>query len=216
MDRERIVAVFGSPRRNGNTATLLEAAVEGASEAGARVDRLVLRDLKIAPCLEIYGCRIDGECRIRDDFQSVRARMLAAGGIMLASPIFYYAVSAQVKTLMDRFHSLWVKRHGVEQASAGSRPRRRGLFIAAGATRGPRLFEGALLSVRCFFDTLDCDLWKSLLHRGLEHEDEARERPELLAEARQAGAQLARLLREGVAGAGGDRRTRETDYEPSF
>ncbi|MEJ5359361.1 MAG: flavodoxin family protein [Desulfobacterales bacterium] len=210
MDPERIVAVFGSPRRRGNTAALLEAAVEGAREAGARVDPIVLRDLKIAPCLEIYGCRIDGECRIQDDFQSVRARVLAAGGIMLASPIFYYAVSAQVKILMDRFHSLWVKRHWVERAAGGPRLRRRGLFIAAGATRGPRLFEGALLSVRCFFDTLDCDLWKSLLYRGLDHEDEARGRPELLAEAQQAGAALARLLRE--RGPGGE--TQPTGENP--
>lgn len=197
MDPDRIVAVFGSPRRRGNTATLLEAAVEGALSVGARVDRLVLRDLKIAPCLEIYGCRVDGECRIRDDFQAARDRILEAGGIMLASPIFYYAVSAQVKILMDRCHSLWVKRRWVEKAEAAApRPRRRGLFVAAGATRGRRLFEGALLSVRCFFDTLDCDLWKSLLYRELEHEGEAAARPELLAEARRAGAELARLLRE--------------------
>ncbi len=53
---QNIIAVYGSPRRHGNTATLLDAAVEGARDAGARVEKIVLRDLKISPCLVIYGC----------------------------------------------------------------------------------------------------------------------------------------------------------------
>ena len=65
-----IVAVYGSPRRKGNTSALLKKAVEGARDAGAEVDEIVLRDYKISPCLEIYGCKKDGECAIQDDFQS--------------------------------------------------------------------------------------------------------------------------------------------------
>jgi len=52
-----LLAIYGSPRRRGNTATLLNAAVEGARDAGAGVETVVLRDLKISPCLEIYGCK---------------------------------------------------------------------------------------------------------------------------------------------------------------
>ncbi len=152
MDKLRIVAIFGSPRRNGNTARLLDQAVAGAREAGAEVETIVLRDLKLSPCLEIYSCRSNGECRIRDDFQGVRDRVLACGGLMLASPIFYYAVTAHTKILMDRFHSQWVKKNrAVAPPAPLTAVRRKGLFISAGATRGKKLFEGTLLSVRYFF-----------------------------------------------------------------
>jgi multimeric flavodoxin WrbA len=201
MDTPRIVALFGSPRRRGNTATLLRQATAGARDAGAQVDEIALRDLKMSACLEIYSCRHDGECRIRDDFQGVRDRILACDGLMLASPIFYYTVSAHTKILMDRFHSLWVKKNW---ASADPNPapavRRKGLFISAGATRGKRLFDGTLLSVRYFFDTLDMDLWKALLYRGLENEGEVDAHPDYLNETYQAGRGLAEALRETAPG----------------
>jgi multimeric flavodoxin WrbA len=195
VDRNRIVAVYGSPRRRGNTATLMKAAVAGARAAGAAVDEIVLRDLKVSPCLEIYSCREGGECRIRDDFQEVRDRELGAAALMLASPIFYYAVSAHTKILMDRFHSLWVKRAWADPPQSPPAERRKGMFISTGATRGRRLFEGTLLSVRYFFDTLDMDLWRALLYRGLEGETDVLGHPDYLAEAETAGSDLARALR---------------------
>jgi multimeric flavodoxin WrbA len=195
VDRNLIVAIYGSPRRRGNTATLMQAAVSGARDAGAQVDEIVLRDLKMSPCLEIYSCRENGECRIRDDFQPVRERVLTAAGLMLASPIFYYAVSAHTKILMDRFHSLWVKRAWVDPARARPAGRRKGLFISTGATQGRRLFEGTLLSVRYFFETLDMDLWRALLYRGLEGAADVLEHPDYLAEAGRAGGDLARAIR---------------------
>jgi len=206
MEPPRIVALYGSPRRHGNTATLLKQAVAGARDAGALVEEFVLRDLKLSACLEIYSCRQDGECRIRDDFQKVREEVLASAGLMLASPIFYYAVSAHTKILMDRFHSLWVKKHWVD-ANRSPDPglRRKGLFISAGATRGKRLFDGTLLSVRYFFDTLDMDLWKALLYRGLEHEGEVDAHPDYLNETYHAGRELAEALRT-TAAANGERR----------
>lgn len=206
MGTARIVAIYGSPRRRGNTATLLRQAVAGARDAGAQVDEIVLRDLKMSACLEIYSCKQDGECRIRDDFQRVRDQVLACDGLMLASPIFYYAVSAHTKILMDRFHSLWVKKHWV--TADGVPPpavRRKGLFISAGATRGRRLFDGTLLSVRYFFDTLDMDLWKALLYRGLEHEGEVDAHPDYLNETYRAGRELAEALRAAAAASGASR-----------
>jgi multimeric flavodoxin WrbA len=197
MEPQRIVALYGSPRRRGNTATLLRQAVAGARDAGAQVEEIVLRDLKMSACLEIYSCKQDGECRIRDDFQRVREAVLACAGLMLASPIFYYAVSAHTKILMDRFHSLWVKRVWVDSGRVPAPDaRRKGLFISAGATRGKRLFDGALLSVRYFFDTLDMDLWRALLYRGLEDEGETQTHPDYLNEAYQSGRELAEVLRK--------------------
>ena len=88
----RIVAVYGSPRRDGNTAHLLKKAVQGAKKEGALVEEFVLRDLDISPCLEIYACKNTGRCVIKDDFQHIYDHLLDCRGVMLASPIFFYTV----------------------------------------------------------------------------------------------------------------------------
>jgi multimeric flavodoxin WrbA len=190
-----ILAVYGSPRRRGNTATLLDAAVEGARDEGARVEKIVLRDLKISPCLEIYGCKSEGECAIRDDFQGVRDKFLAARGVMLASPIFFYAVSGHTKALMDRFQSLWVKKHWIDNIPTGKPTHtKKGLFISVGATRGKKLFEGATLSIRYFFDVLDISLFKTLTYRQIDLEGDIENHPEYIREAYDAGRALAEAL----------------------
>jgi multimeric flavodoxin WrbA len=187
----KITAIYGSPRRRGNTSTLLKRAVKGAQEAGAQVEEVVLRSLKMSPCNENYGCKKDGRCVIKDDFQQVVDLMLDSKGIMLASPIFFYAVSAHTKILMDRCQSLWVKKYWIDKVPYGQwEPKRKGLFISVGATRGKKLFEGTLLSVKYFFDVLDTELWRSLLYRGLDFGKDVEKYPEYLDEAYQSGKEL--------------------------
>ena len=193
----KMLAIYGSPRRKGNTALLLKKAVEGAVEAGAEVEEIVLRDLKMSPCLEIYGCKKNGRCVIQDDFQEVYDKALACQGLMLASPIFFYTVSAHTKTLMERFQSLWVKKYWIDKAPFGQREfTRKGLFISVGATKGKRLFEGTLLTVRYFFEVLDMELWRSLLYRSLDFEGDVLKYPEYLEEAYKAGIELAHSIKE--------------------
>ena len=192
----QILAIYGSPRRRGNTATLLKHAVQGAVDAGAYVDEIVLRDLKISPCLEIYACKKDGRCAIKDDFQQVVDQILMAKGLILASPIFFYTVSAHTKILMDRCQSLWVKKYWIDKVPFGKwEPKRKGIFISAGATKGKKLFEGALLTVKYFFDTLDTELYRSLLFRRLDFEEDILKHPDYLEEAYEAGSALAEMIR---------------------
>jgi len=188
----KILAIYGSPRREGNTSLLLQQAVAGARQAGAEVEEVVLRDLRMSPCLELYGCKKDGRCIIRDDFQRVYDQLLACQALMLASPIFFYTVSAHTKILMDRCQSLWVKKYWIDQVPFGQGEiKRKGLFISAGATGGKRLFDGTLLSIRYFFDVLDMELWHALLYRRLDFEGDVLRHPEYLDEAFQAGEALA-------------------------
>lgn len=191
----KILAIYGSPRRKGNTSTLLDRAAQGALEAGAQVEKVALCDLNISPCLEIYGCRETGACVIQDDFQRVYDQMMACQGLALASPIFFYTVSAQTKILMDRCQSLWVKKHWIDKVPYGqSTLKRKGLFISAGATKGKRLFEGTLLTVKYFFEVLDTELWRTLLYRGLDFEGDVLKHPEYLDEAYRAGQELASAI----------------------
>ena len=154
-----IISVYGSPRRKGNTAILMKEAVRGARDAGAAVEEFVLRDLKISPCLEIYACKEQGECAIKDDFQMLRDKILSAKGLIIASPVFFYSVSAHTKIMMDRFQSLWVRKYWIDKMPYDQRVfKRKGLFISVGATQGKMLFDGVVLSMKYFFDTLDMAL----------------------------------------------------------
>lgn len=192
---EKILAVYGSPRRKGNTALLLKQAVQGARDAGAEVDEVILRDLKMSPCLEIYGCKETGKCVIQDDFQKICDQLQTCGGLMLASPIFFYTVSAHTKILMDRCQSLWVKKYWIDKVPFGRwEVKRQGLFISVGATKGKKLFDGTLHTVRYFFDVLDMQLWRSLLYRGLDFEGDVLKHPEYLQEAYQAGKELVQAV----------------------
>ena len=191
----QIVAIYGSPRRRGNTATLLKHAVQGAVDAGAQVNEIILRDLKMSPCLEIYACKKEGRCAIKDDFHQVVDQILSAKGLILASPIFFYTVSAHTKILMDRCQSLWVKKYWIDKVPFGQWvPKRKGLFISVGATKGKKLFDGTLLTVKYFFDVLDMELFRSLLYRGLDFEGDVLKYPEYLEEAYEAGKALARAI----------------------
>jgi multimeric flavodoxin WrbA len=195
MSTPHIVAINGSPRRDGNTATLIKQAVQGAREAGVSVEEINLRDYKISPCLEIYNCIKSGKCAIKDDFPAILDKIEACDAIILGSPIFFYTVSAHTKIFMDRCQSLWVRKYWIQKREYGTvEGGRKGLFISVGATQGKKLFTGALLTVRYFFDVLDVHPWDKVLCRGLDHKGEAQKNIEYMENARAAGTKLARSL----------------------
>ena len=205
----RIAALYGSPRRNGNTSALMRQAVEGARQAGASIDEIQLRDLRISPCLEIYGCKTSGRCIINDEFHEVLDKVTSSDAIMLSSPIFFYTVSSHTKIFMDRCQSQWVRTYWLEKSHKPDRPLgKKGLFISVGATHGKKLFDGALLTVRYFLNALDTELWKSLLYRGLDAESDILRHPEYLDEAYAAGRTLAELIsgKKDVIGGAPDKR----------
>lgn len=199
-----ILAVYGSPRREGNSSLLLKSAVRGAREAGSMVEEVWLRDLKMSPCLETYGCMKEGRCVILDDFQWMYDWLVECDALMLASPIFFYTVSAHTKILMDRCQSFWVRKYCLErkETPGAESARRLGLFISVGATGGKKLFEGALLTVRYFFDVLDVALWRTLLYRGLDLQGDVLKHPEYLEEAFEAGGLLSVAVLEKITEVG--------------
>jgi len=195
----KILAIYGSPRRKGNTSELLKRSAQGATESGAQIEEIFLRDLKISPCLELYGCKKTGRCVINDDFQNVYDKILSSHGIILASPIFFYMVSAHTKILMDRCQSLWVKKYWLKNMPIENKSNtKKALFISVGATRGKRLFDGVLLGVRYFFDAIDVELWKSILYRGLDLEGDVLNHPDYLEEAYSSGKELVNIVQDSL------------------
>lgn len=187
----KVLGLFGSPRKGGNTEILLEEALKGAEKAGAEIERLYLTDLDVTPCRECHGCDETGTCVILDDMQKVYPKLLEADLIILASPIFFYGVTAWAKALIDRSQALWAKKYLVNDPSMGKGgKRRKGFFISVAATKGQKVFEGAILTVKYFFDALNTEYTGELLYRGVDGKGEILKHPKALEQAREAGRKL--------------------------
>ncbi len=184
----RILAIMGSPRIKGNSDLLLDEAIAGAQEAGAETEKIIVAKLKIEPCQEYYGCLKDGRCVIHDDMDPIYAKILAADAIIVASPIFFYTVSAQLMPLISRCQALWAKKYVLKDMDI---PVRKGAFIAVGATKGEKLFDGPKLTIHYFFQAINVELSDELLIRGVDKRGEIKDHPEHLAAARELGKRLA-------------------------
>ncbi len=185
----KVLSVLGSPRRGGNTEILLDEALRGASDHGGSCEKVVLRDLKITPCLEIYKCAKDGVCAIKDDMQDLFPKIEQAQRLIIASPIFFYTVSAWTKAMIDRCQSLWAKKY-ILKLPVSPVADRKGAFISVAATRGKKLFDGVRLTVRYFFDAIDVAYSDELLVRGADGKGEVRDQPEALEAAYDLGRRL--------------------------
>ncbi|HUX47669.1 MAG TPA: flavodoxin family protein [Dehalococcoidia bacterium] len=192
----KVLGIMGSPRRQGNTELLLDKAMEGAVEARAEVEKVLVSKLKISPCLEIYACRKDGNCAIRDDMQSLYKKLLEADHIIFASPIFFYGITSHAKAIVDRCQALWIRRYVLDMGGEDERERR-GVFISVGATRGKKLFDGAVLTVKYFFDAVGVKYSGDLLVRGIDNKGQIEENPAALENAFRLGQELVRGSRDG-------------------
>lgn len=103
---KNILILIGSPRRNGNTEALVNAFTEGAATAGHHIDKLLLSNLNIHCCLGCDYCtRNQGKCIQRDDMEIVYTKMRKSDVVVFASPLYYWGLSAQLKTVIDRFYA---------------------------------------------------------------------------------------------------------------
>jgi multimeric flavodoxin WrbA len=143
----KIIVVIGSPRRKGNSATLARQVASGATEAGAQVETFFLHALDIQPCTACDACRkkLKNDCVIKDDMKILYPKMMAADAIVIASPIYWFTMSAQTKLFMDRWYALGGddgyalagKKFGVVLAYADADP------FASGAVNALRTFQDA-------------------------------------------------------------------------
>lgn len=122
----KIVGIQSSPRgKHSNTLKLLNAALEGAAESGADVESIDIAKMKINYCIACDLCHETGVCTIKDDFEVVLEKLLAADGIIVSSPNYITNVTAQLKTIFDRsplvvHEQLFDGKYGLSLTTAGS------------------------------------------------------------------------------------------------
>jgi multimeric flavodoxin WrbA len=108
MKEKKVLVLLGSPRKKGNSAILAEQIGKGARSGKAGVETIYLNGKKIAPCQACMGCQKKGSkgCSIKDDMQKIYPKLLEADAWVIASPVYWFNMSAQTKICMDRWFAL--------------------------------------------------------------------------------------------------------------
>ena len=184
-----ILGINGSPRIGGNTDLLLDKALAGAAEAGARTEKIMLNELLFRACQECEIMSDDGTCLVRDQLQPVYQKVFASQGIILASPIFFGSVSAQLKMLIDRYQCAWRAKYLLHK-NPFKEPKY-GAFISVEASQREDFFANARAVVRNFFAVIGADCRWELTAGGLEEKGSVLNHPELLQKAFEIGRELA-------------------------
>lgn len=105
---KNVLILSGSPRKGGNSDLLCDEFLRGAMEAGNTAEKVFIRSKKIAPSAACYFCQSHGgECAIKDDMAEVLDKMQAADVIVMASPVYFYSIDAQMKAVIDRCLARW-------------------------------------------------------------------------------------------------------------
>lgn len=105
---KKVLILSGSPRKNGNSDILCDEFMKGAIESGNDVEKIRVSEKSIGYCRACYACK-KGACVIKDDMAEVLQKMIDADVIVLASPVYFYSIDAQLKTLIDRTVARWTE-----------------------------------------------------------------------------------------------------------
>jgi multimeric flavodoxin WrbA len=189
-----LLIVLGSPRKNGNSEILAQHVAKGMEAGGGTVEYIRLAGLTVSPCQGCGGCEKTGECVIKDDMGAIYERADAADRILVASPVYFYALTAQTKAFIDRFQARWSRRYLLDNRFR-MEEQRKGYLLSVAATKGAKVFDCSLLTMRYFYEAMDMAFADSFLLKGVDQRGAIRNFPEELARAEAFGREIATGLR---------------------
>lgn len=104
---KKVVILKGSPRERGNSSVLADQVQKGAESQGAEVTSFRLNTMGLNPCCACDACKVLEDCAIPDGMAQIYPKLLEADAILLASPVYWFTYSAQLKVCIDRWYALW-------------------------------------------------------------------------------------------------------------
>lgn len=140
--KKNVIILSASPRRKGNSDILCDEFMKGAIEAGYDVEKIFLSDKNINYCTGCGVCNTTHECVQKDDMKEILVKLLKADVIVMASPVYFYTINAQMKTLIDRIVPQYTSLSNKEF-----------YFIITAAETDLNMMER---SIECFRGLLDC------------------------------------------------------------
>ncbi len=140
---KNVLIISASPRRKGNSDLLCDQFMQGAQEAGYKVEKIFMREKKVNFCYGCGACADTGKCVQKDDMAEVLDKMVEAEVLVFATPVYFYSIDGQLKTLIDRTVSRYRELKG------------KAYFIATLADKGKKSVEGTVTAFRGFLSCLD-------------------------------------------------------------
>lgn len=187
----KIASFNCSPRPNGNTELLLNNAIDGVKEAGHDVQVFNLNQMNIKPCQDCGGCDKTGICIINDEMNDIYGAIRKADRIILASPIFFFSLSAQAKIMIDRCQSFWCEKYLLKKPIPEGKHGRKGLLLLVGGMKKEVGVKCSEETAKAFFRTISVPQHKTLSFLGIDAKGAILNHPDALKEAYQAGQKLA-------------------------
>jgi len=192
----KVVAFLGSPRPEGNTEALLNEALRGIGEEGHNITLFKPSQMNISPCLNCDGCVDTGECVLHDDMEQVYEAIRKGDRFILASPIFFLGLSAQIKALIDRCQAIWCEKYLLNRPIRPGPHGRKGLLLMVGGMKKEIGFECGNATATAFFRTINVPEHKTLYYKQIDAKGEILRHPEALRGAYEAGRELVRVSHE--------------------
>jgi multimeric flavodoxin WrbA len=186
----KVVAFHGSPRIGGNSDILLREALKPVYKEGHEVKLFSPNRMKIKPCQNCGGCEEDGICVIEDGMKEVYDSVWSADRIVVASPIFFFALSAQIKIVIDRFQCSWCQKYLLKNPIPGGPKGRKGLLLLVGGMKKDVGIQCGEATARAFFRTISVPEHETLSFLGIDQKGAIRNHPTALQDAYRAGERL--------------------------
>ena len=198
-----VLAFATSPRRHGNSETLLDAVLDAMRGEGAVVEKIVVPETDIKPCRGCNACAKLNRCIQRDFMDYIHDRIIEADCIILASPIYCMGLTAQAKVLVDRSQVFCTRKYALRLpvVSPERKGKRVGIFISTAGQTWENVFDAAIPSVKCFFNVIDVREkdTRYLMVNGVDEKGAIDRHPTALQDAEAlAGEVIAHLREVGV------------------
>ncbi|HBF39357.1 MAG TPA: flavodoxin family protein [Firmicutes bacterium] len=178
---KKVVAFMGSPRKNGNTATLVQEVIRGAQDAGAETTVFTLSDMNIKPCQGCLVCRKTGQCVMQDDFQNMFQHIIDADVVVFGSPIYLWQISAQMKLLWDRLCGLFDENHKPRYAAKSV------IMVYSQGNPNAQAFQASFQTNETMLKIFNLNVVATVLATAGNDPNTAANHKELLAKAYEAG-----------------------------
>src|SRR4030065_325646 len=186
----KIIAFLGSPRENGNTELLLREAIRGIEESGFAVQVFNLNQMNILPCQNCGGCDDTGICINEDDMAQIYDAIKTADRVILASPIFFFSLSAQAKIMIDRCQCFWCEKYLLKKPIPEGPYGRKGLLLLVGGQKKEIGIQCAEATAKAFFRTISVPEHKTLGFLGIDTKGAILQHPTALKDAFEEGREL--------------------------
>jgi multimeric flavodoxin WrbA len=184
----RLLAIYGSPRKGGNSDTLMDYFLEGVESSQYRTEQVYLRDLNILPCSGCKGCEKTGRCVLKDDMVGLYEKLSHYERIVIAFGVFFLGPPGMVKTFIDRVQALWVRKY-ILGAVNEDRTRRKGFLLSvAGYKSGESIFSCSVAIVKAFYSACGFRYSGALLYPGIDGHDDMKGREDIKKEALKVGS----------------------------